>query len=96
MCVGIIFVGFVGYGALRLLYRDINKLKNQDPPEIAGNAINSKNIFFSSRHKTSVPYMKAYGLLVPNVKYISWSIKRRAEARDRAVAAGGGACVRGV
>lgn len=46
MCVGIIFVGFVGYGALRLLYRDINKLKNQDPPEIAGNAINSKNIFF--------------------------------------------------
>ncbi|XP_052675564.1 P protein-like [Crassostrea angulata] len=35
MCVGIIFVGFVGYGALRLLYRDINKLQNQDPPEIA-------------------------------------------------------------
>lgn len=46
MCVGIIFVGFVGYGALRLLYRDINKLKNQDPPEIAGNAINPQNIFF--------------------------------------------------
>lgn len=42
MCVGIVFVGFVGYGALRLLYRDINKLQNQDPPEIAGtcNTIN--------------------------------------------------------
>lgn len=36
MCVGIIFVSVVGYGALRLLYRDINKLQNQDPPEIAG------------------------------------------------------------
>lgn len=35
MCVGIIFVSVVGYGALRLLYRDINKLQNQDPPEIA-------------------------------------------------------------
>ncbi|XP_048775798.1 P protein-like [Ostrea edulis] len=35
MCVGIIFVSIVGYGALRFLYRDINKLQNQDPPEIA-------------------------------------------------------------
>ncbi|XP_061164126.1 P protein-like [Saccostrea echinata] len=35
MFVGIIFVSVVGYGALRFLYRDITKLQNQDPPEIA-------------------------------------------------------------
>lgn len=69
MCVGIVFVGFVGYGALRLLYRDINKLQNQDPPEIAGNTITNpppskKNV---KDEKKSVPYIKAYNLLVPNV-----------------------------
>ncbi|XP_062613965.1 P protein-like isoform X1 [Saccostrea cucullata] len=35
MFVGILFVSIVGYGALRFLYRDITKLQNQDPPEIA-------------------------------------------------------------
>lgn len=90
MCVGIIFVGFVGYGALRLLYRDINKLQNQDPPEIAGtcNTINQnlKETFHSRKLVFSLLQM---------LKYLSWSIKRRVEARDRAVAARGCAGVRG-
>lgn len=93
MCVGIIFVGFVGYAALRLLYRDINKLKNQDPPEIAGNAINPQNIFFQDIKQAFLTW-KHTVCLFQMLKYISWSIKRRAEARDRVVAAGGGACVR--
>lgn len=90
MCVGIVFVGFVGYGALRLLYRDINKLQNQDPPEIAGtcNTINQnlKETFHSRKLVFSLLQM---------LKYLSWSINRRVEARDRAVAARGCAGVRG-
>ncbi|GFS05033.1 P protein [Elysia marginata] len=33
---GIVIICFIGYGVLRLYYRDINYLQNKDPPEIAG------------------------------------------------------------
>ncbi|KAK3785483.1 hypothetical protein RRG08_048618 [Elysia crispata] len=32
---GIVIVCFIGYGVLRLYYRDMNNLQNKDPPEIA-------------------------------------------------------------
>ncbi|RUS78589.1 hypothetical protein EGW08_013657 [Elysia chlorotica] len=32
---GIVIVCFIGYGVLRLYYRDMNQLQNKDPPEIA-------------------------------------------------------------
>ncbi|OWF54997.1 P protein [Mizuhopecten yessoensis] len=35
MTVGIVFVAFAGYGALRIYYRNMDSLQNKDPPEIA-------------------------------------------------------------
>lgn len=32
---GIVVICFIGYGVLRLYYRDINMIQNKDPPEIA-------------------------------------------------------------
>lgn len=96
MCVGIVFVGFVGYGALRLLYRDINKLQNQDPPEIAGTCNTINPGVFKTYKKLSTRENCMVFCLLQMLKYISWFIKRRVEARDRAVAPGGGAGVRGV
>ena len=36
MVIGIIFVTLVGYGFMRLYYRNMQQLSNADPPEIAG------------------------------------------------------------
>ena len=33
---GIVFICFIGYGVLRIYYRDMNVLQRKDPPEIAG------------------------------------------------------------
>ncbi|XP_069130370.1 P protein-like [Argopecten irradians] len=35
MAVGIVFVSFAGYAALRFYYRNMDSLQNKDPPEIA-------------------------------------------------------------
>lgn len=36
---GIIITSLFGYGLLRLYYRNMDKLKNKDPPEISGRSI---------------------------------------------------------
>lgn len=36
MFVGIVFTTFAGYGLLRVYYRNLDALKNKDPPEISG------------------------------------------------------------